>query len=528
MKLIRRRKSRDERKTEDLDSLLEKSTPEFSGFYIEEPRLVFAGGQTAVDPKVGIASFGPVGTDGTAKTIRLGIVGTGAGIQRAQIYLEQTLHTVRPGLNSREKHYDFLCFPDFPGANANVGFRTHFDISVTRDIPVENFERAVTGTFVHEKLRRVVELVAKQIEMIKAAEPTPHVILVVLPKCVENECAGIGSPHRRVPLTGVEKLQRSFARETARTGQQILDFPFIDAEPSANVGYWNLHHALKAHVMAHGIPTQQVWDSTLTGEGRTQDDATMAWNLYTALYYKANNIPWQLERVPQNTCFVGISFFRKDPSDPFLHTSLAQAFSGSGEGLVLQGPKAIVNRDRDPAPHLDEKEAEELIREAVQLYSDFHDGIAPHRVVVHKTSRYWPEELRGFTAGVSAIPRHDFLTLERLGHRLMRTGRAPAVRGTVVSLTDSHHLLYTVGYVPSLGVYPGMRVPLPLEIVEHFGHSSAQTVCSEIVALTKINWNSCSFACAEPITLQFARTVGRILRELPKNTKAERLYRFYM
>jgi hypothetical protein len=531
VKRTRHRKSRDERRSEDLDTLLQRTTPEFSSFYIEEPRLVFGGGQTAVDPKGGISSFGPIGTNPLlTKDIHLGIVGTGGGIQTAQRYLEQTLEKVRPGLNSRGKHYDSLCFPDFPGAKPGVGFRSQFSILITRDIPLQSFESAVTGSFVNEKLRRVVELVAKQIEMIKAVEPTPDVILVVLPKCVENELAGIGNPagHRRVPLTGVEKIQKSFARETSRTGQQILDFGFVESEPQTNVGYWNLHHALKARVMAHGIPTQQVWESTLTGEGRTQDDATMAWNFYTALYYKANNIPWQLECVPQNTCFVGVSFFRKNPADSVLHTSLAQAFSGSGEGLVLQGPKAIIDRDRDPAPHLGEKEAEELLRGAVQLYSDFHDGISPHRVVIHKTSRYWPEELRGFTAAITNVPRHDFLSLERIGHRFMRTGRAPAVRGSVISLTSTHHVLYTVGYVPALRAYPGMRVPLPLEIVEHYGDSSAQTVCSEIVALTKVNWNSCSFACTEPITLQFSRTVGRILRELPKGTNPERLYKFYM
>ena len=527
----RRRKSRDERRIEDLDTLLQKATPEFSSFDVEEPRLVFGGGQTAVDPKVGISSFGPIGSDPSSlKNISLGVVGTGGGIQRAQMYLEQTLEKVRPGLNSRGKHYDCLCFPDFPGAKASGGFRSQFTITTTRDIPLESFEHAVIGSFIHEKLRRVVELVAKQIEMLKAKEPTPDVVLVVLPKCVENELAGIGSSirHRRVPLTAVEKLQKSFARETSKTGQQILDFGFVEPEPQANVGYWNLHHALKAHVMPYGIPTQQVWESTLTGEGRIQDDATMAWNFYTALYYKANNIPWRLEHVPSNTCFVGVSFFRKNPSDSVLHTTLAQAFSGGGEGLVLQGPKAIVDRDRDPAPHLGEKEAEQLLRDVVQLYSDFHDGVPPHRVVVHKTSRYWPEELQGFKAAIPNVPRHDFLSLERLGHRFMRMGRAPAVRGSVFCVADNHHVLYTVGYVPALRAYPGMRVPLPLEIVEHHGDSSAETVCSEIIALTKVNWNSCSFACTEPITLQFSRTVGRILRELPKGSNPERLYRFYM
>ena len=49
-----------------------------------------------------------------------------------------------------------------------------------------------------------------------------------------------------------------------------------------------------------------------------------------------------------------------------------------------------------------------------------------------------------------------------------------------------------------------------------------------ILALTKVNWNSCNFASTEPITLQFARTVGRVMRELPPNLPAARLYRFYM
>ena len=177
VKRNRHRKSRDERRSEDLDTLLQRTTPEFSSFYIEEPRLVFAGGQTAVDPKSGISSFGPIGSDPfSSKDIHLGIVGTGAGIQTAQRYLEQTLEKVRPGLNSRGKHYDSLCFPDFPGARPGVGFRSQFSILVTRDIPLQSFESAVTGSFVNEKLRRVVELVAKQIEMIKAIEPTPDVL----------------------------------------------------------------------------------------------------------------------------------------------------------------------------------------------------------------------------------------------------------------------------------------------------------------------------------------------------------------
>jgi hypothetical protein len=169
-----------------------------------------------------------------------------------------------------------------------------------------------------------------------------------------------------------------------------LDRDFAEPEEEQSQAFWNVHHAIKAHAMKHGLPTQIVWERTLRGKNVTQDPATMAWNLFTAIYHKANNVPLQLETLPEATCFVGISFFRSDPSKPALKTSLAQAFSGRGKGLVLQGPRTITDRKGNPVPHLSEKEAEVLLTNVLRLFSDYHDK-KPRRVVVHKTSKYWPE-----------------------------------------------------------------------------------------------------------------------------------------
>jgi hypothetical protein len=67
-----------------------------------------------------------------------------------------------------------------------------------------------------------------------------------------------------------------------------------------------------------------------------------------------------------------------------------------------------------------------------------------------------------------------------------------------------------------------------LEIVEHHGESPTELICQEIMALTKLNWNSCSFASSDPITMLFARTVGRILTELPPDVVPQTKYKFYM
>lgn len=42
---------------------------------------------------------------------------------------------------------------------------------------------------------------------------------------------------------------------------------------------------------------------------------------------------------------------------------------------------------------------------------------------------------------------------------------------------------------------------MPLEILEDHGDSPWTSVLKEIVALTKMNWNTADFACGEPITI---------------------------
>jgi hypothetical protein len=76
-----------------------------------------------------------------------------------------------------------------------------------------------------------------------------------------------------------------------------------------------------------------------------------------------------------------------------------------------------------------------------------------------------------------------------------------------------NYLIYTRDYIPFLRAYPGVRIPNPLEVVEYIGDSSADKICSEILALTKLNWNNRGFASGSPITMAFSKQVGRILTE---------------
>jgi hypothetical protein len=280
--------------------------------------------------------------------------------------------------------------------------------------------------------------------------------------------------------------------------------------------------------MRSKLTTQLVWESTLDGSGASQDPATTAWNFFTAIYYKAGNTPWELRFSTPQTCFVGISFYREgqDPNAP-TRTCLAQAFSESGEGVVLRGEKVTWDKDRDRKPHLNRETAESTLRQVLRLYENQFGG-TPSRVVVHKTSRYWPEELQGFEAALKHIRLYDLLALERRGIRFLRLGYEPPIRGTMIQVGRRDFLLYTTGYVPFLRVYPGLRVPNPLEIVEHHGTTAPDTLCSEILALTKLNWNSCAFAGGDPVTLDFSKKVSSVLKELPPDAVPMTQYRYYI
>ena len=109
----------------------------------------------------------------------------------------------------------------------------------------------------------------------------------------------------------------------------------------------------------------------------------------------------------------------------------------------------------------------------------------------------------------------------------MRHGEYPPPRGACVSVGDRRYL-YTTGYVPSLGRYPHGHVPAPIQITDHIGDTSARDLLSEVLTLTKMNWNSARFAERRPVTVRFADEVGTILRDLPEDFTPEARYAFYM
>lgn len=302
------------------------------------------------------------------------------------------------------------------------------------------------------------------------------------------------------------------------------------------------HDVLKAEGMRLGIPIQMVRPSTYTGERKQktnkrrrspskplQDEATRAWNIHTALYYKAGGVPWRLLRTASDlaTCFVGISFYRSIEGDRLL-TSVAQVFNERGEGVIVKGAQAQLSKD-DRQPHLSDDDAAVLLKNAINVYRREH-RTSPARLIVHKTSKMTDGELRGFRA---AADDHQIDVLE-LAHvrrsltRLFREGTYPPLRGTFLRLQDSAGLLYLRGSVQFFETYPGMYVPRPLEFSVVKAESSVEKLAREMLSLSKLNWNNTQFDGGEPITVRAARRVGDILKCVTEGLVVQPSFRFYM
>src|SRR5207237_485460 len=71
------------------------------------------------------------------------------------------------------------------------------------------------------------------------------------------------------------------------------------------------------------------------------------------------------------------------------------------------------------------------------------------------------------------------------------------------------------GFAPRLKTYVGRQVPRPLRIDIARGEAEVEVVLRDILALTKLNYNTRPLSDGLPVTLRFADAVGEILTAGP-------------
>jgi hypothetical protein len=497
-----------------LDEALRRHASDFRCWHLPEPQLLFARGQ-GPDPKNGIAMFGawrPEPEQESQRLIRVGLIGTGETIAAARHWLERCRSQVDPDPDSAD---DPVLFPTFPGIETSAAFncRLEFSANLTETFTPAEVAQCTGAPNRDLAVRRMGEVLQERFAALAEKDIRPDVIVIALTDEIRNAAgSGRSPPRRRAPVTTSRQLTMTFM------DRQDDD----EAELSRT-----LHRVIKGIGMRFGIPTQLSWPGNFRGGSEVEDDATRAWNFCTALYYKAGGIPWRATGLAKNTCYIGISFYRPISESGTLQTSMAQAFSDRGDGLVLRGESFEWDIRKLGAPRMSKESARKLLASTLAHY-ETHLRQKPMRVVLHKSSEFGAEEVDGFKEALADIPFFDFLSIRRSSTRFMRAGNEPPIRGTAIEIAPKRFVVYSRGYIPYLRVYPGLRIPRPLLITQHDGAGGITELLPELLALTKLNWNSAAFARSEPITLGFSRTVGLILSELSPDIVPQTSYRFYM
>lgn len=288
---------------------------------------------------------------------------------------------------------------------------------------------------------------------------------------------------------------------------------------------FDLHDYIKAYAAQKQIATQFIQEKTLSDNLICQ----INWWLSLSFYVKAQRTPWILSGLESETAFVGIGYsvnHKRDKNKIVLGCS--HIYNSNGQGLKYRLSRVDdCYFDKQNNPYLSYKDAYKfgtLIREL--FYKSM--GEIPKRVVIHKRTHFKKDEINGITDSLrkSGIQQVDLIEINyednarfislAIKDEQLKPHPFPLSRGTCFLLDHSTALLWTHGIVPSIKegyrsyFQGGKNIPIPLVVKKHYGESNISTLATEILGLTKMNWNSFDLYSKLPSTIETSNEIARI------------------
>lgn len=485
---------------------------------INEPNLLFGYGQKMEDPRDGLTLFGPIENNLPYGIIN-GVVGTKDGLKKFRDYL---LALQRPILNANP-----VSRPFFPGFEAVFRAKWDVDKIIFKEITDSEIGRELYNADTYARTYKLVSLFADRIiRAVEDDDARADVWFVIIPDAIYTYCR----PNSSIPreLIAMPKATTRATAQRMLKGHAPSLYDFINDENEPYKYDAHFHHQFKARLLHKAIPTQIVRESTLdwrnykkTSGQYIRDfskiEGHLAWCLSTAAFYKTGGRPWKLANIRPGVCYVGLVYKKDDRSgDNRNACCAAQMFLDSGDGIVFKGAVGPWYNDVTKEFHLQKRQASELINLAVETYRK-NTGNYPGELFIHARTKFDWAEWDGFT---SAVPQSTNLVGVTINtKRPLKIFRPdsdfPMVRGLAYIQSDRSGFLWTKGYVPRLETSLGLEVPNPLYIEIDKGKASIETVMTDVLALTKLNYNACIYGDGVPVTLRFADAIGEILTAAP-------------
>lgn len=320
-----------------------------------------------------------------------------------------------------------------------------------------------------------------------------------------------------------------------------LDFTSYDIDNE----HYDLHDYLKAYCAERGIATQFIKEDTLDDPLQCQ----INWWLSLSYYVKSLRTPWILDSLDKETAFAGIGYsVQSQGTDTQIVLGCSHIYNSMGQGLKYRLSKVEDQLfwDRQKRPHLSYNDAYKFGISIIDMFYRTMDEF-PKRVVIHKRTFFTRDEIAGLKDsllgnGINAVDliEVNFEDDMRYVAAKIKLDGMPDIdnfalpRGTCVLLNDSEALLWTHGVVPSVEnqyfkFYLGGRfIPGPLRIRKHFGPGDLGLIASEILGLTKMNWNSFDLYSQLPATVNSSNEIARIGRLLSKREGITYDYRYFI
>jgi hypothetical protein len=308
-------------------------------------------------------------------------------------------------------------------------------------------------------------------------------------------------------------------------------------------GALDLHDRLKAVAAPLGCPIQVVREA---GALRFRYECSMFWRLSIALLTKAGGVPFRMVQPTQtDTAYIGLAYaIRGGTSNEFV-TCCSQVFDAEGGGFEFIAYNVGADRDLEN-PHLTRDEMRAVMARSARLYQRRRAGALPSRLVVHKTTEWRPEEIEGvFDAWGAAVPDIECLRVRAdtpwrgVALRSGKNGKAapdnwPATRGSLQYLSGRDALLWVSGTADGVALKGGRyntamkALPTPIVFTRDAGYGPLEGPASEILALTKLDWNNDALHGVTPVTISYSQKLAKMISRVPSLPDDSCQFRLFM
>jgi len=468
-----------------------------TGIEIAEPKLRFGQNEASRSdtlPIRGLAESGPFdqALSGTIldDRIQLGVICPQAESQMLEAFLDGVRRTHEPQRGDREEY--MVAYPGFSNAFRCGLVTPNPGDAAWRVLPEVNTE-ASDGDG------------SKQ-----------------LFQSIRDEIATLGATGRRLILVFTPDRWRRFRR--FETENEVFD----------------VHDWVKAYCVKQGIATQFLDQDTLG----YPDKCRIWWWLSVALYAKSMRSPWVLDGLDSGTAFVGLGYAinRRAQAGKHIVLGCSHLYNSQGHGLQFR-----LSRIENPivsggTPFLSFDDARRIGETIRTLFWEAKLSL-PNRVVIHKLTPFRKDEQKGLGAGLEGVRELELIEINHepslryissmVDAKGFKDSMFPVRRGTALPLSDHEALMWIHGAAdsvkPNWTYFQGKRrIPAPVVLRRYAGRSDLATLCSELLGLSKMDWNSGDLYSKLPATVVSSKHIAKIGVLLDRFGETSYDYRLFM